>query len=350
MRILVIREDRLGDVVVSTPAFRGLKQVIPESRITAMVRASFREILANNPHVDDIICLDDNATRWHWLTKIALQIRRRRFDAAIVLRRRGVLPAFVCKLAGVPVRAGNLYRIYERLGLLTHNLATHPANHGWHEVEHVLNVAGQIVGTPLPVSPPTVPIPAEAEGHLAQLLRGKGIAGDQYVVVHLGTGGSARQWHAEGYAQFVRDFYRTTSCKVLLSGTARERPLAHEICKMAGVGCGSLAGETTITTLAALLRSAHLYVGGDTGAMHIAAAVGTPCVIVYPMSNYEIRLQRYRPWGVEYSVIPPQSFCKGCTTIKCHRKGIKCQNSISSQQLLARAVEMLAHQSFGLAD
>lgn len=303
------------------------------------------EVVEKNPYVDEVFPMPRFAGWIRWLTDLAFQIRTRRFDAAIVLRRRGVLPSLACKVARVPVRAGNIYRFYDRFRILTYNLDAHPAKYGWHEVTHVLHVAGQIVGRPLPSSAPTLFIDEGSESLAHRLLRDRGVS-DRYIVLQPSTGGSSRAWLPERYSQFARLLHQTTQHTVVVTGTSREKSVAKKVCDLAGAGCVSLAGDTSITTLAAILRSAHLYVGGDTGTMHVAAAVRTPCVIVYPMSTYRLRLERYHPWGVEYSVVTPRQYCNGCTDMKCYRKGVDCLRSISPEQVVAESLHML-HKCVG---
>lgn len=343
MRILVVRQDVLGDLIVSTPVFASLKLVLPEAHITALVRRSYRQVVEGNPYVDEVWGLPERFVEAYWLTTLAYRIWRSRFDAVVLLRRRSHLPSLICKLAGIPVRVGNAYRIYDRFHILTHNIGEHPLRFGWHEVEHVLHIAGQLVGEPLPPSPLLLPLDEQSVNRAQWLLGERGIKpGEGYVVVHPGSGGSARSWSPEGYAQFLRWLSRQTGWKAVVTGIRREYPLAQQICQLAGGFCVNLAGETSIRELGAVLRAARLYVGTDTGAMHVAAAMGTPCVVVYPASFYEPKMRMYHPWGVDYVIVPPSATCKGCTATECHRRGTECIRSITPEQVMEYTQSLLS--------
>ncbi len=334
-RILVVRqENKLGDVLMSTPVFAALKKALPGCHVTAMVQRHQHHVLQHNPDVDEL---------WHTEYKprirqapfLVRQLRRGQFDAVALLRPNSGMHTFLSWMAGIPVRAGSSTKYYARL--LTHNwgkdLWEDPCMH-W--IAASLRVAGAAVGVVLEPLPIKLIIPADAVAKAWDLLCSEGIT--NYFCIHPGTGGSSHAWYPEKYGQVASMLCRETGWRAVVTATRSELDLADIVCTKAGTHCVNLGGKTDLPTLAAVLKGAKLLISGDTGVVHVAASVHTPCVVVHTGADYEKRTLLFHPWMTPYRVAHPHRYCAGCSEHECSHKGEECLQSISVDEVVQAAI------------
>lgn len=130
---------------------------------------------------------------------------------------------------------------------------------------------------------------------------------------------------------------------MVVTGGANEATLAELVCQQAGEVAVNMAGQTSVPVLAAVLRRAKLLVSGDTGAVPVAASVGTPCVVVHPVSDHRVREKRWHPWMVAYRIVPAAAMCTGCSPQACAMGGELCKRSITADAVVEAALS-LAHE------
>jgi ADP-heptose:LPS heptosyltransferase len=284
--ILVVRTDRLGDVILSLPVFAALRESFPDSRLVLLAAPPVAP-LAGHPWIDELL-IDDRRGRHRGLKgfgRLANEIRRVEAAAAIVLRPTW-RNALVLAAAGVPRRIGTAFRAYSPF--FTHRVRQHRRGSGRHEVDLNLELL-----TPLKcaafVGAPWVPVDPAARS------RARALAGDgPFIVLHPGSGGSAGEWPA---AHFITlgCALRARGLGVVVTGIAAESELVMAVA--AGIrGARALAGRTTLPELAALLAEATAVVAGSTGTLHLAAAVGTAVVGIYP-DRRDASPERWAPRG-----------------------------------------------------
>ncbi|MBI1952734.1 MAG: glycosyltransferase family 9 protein [Candidatus Omnitrophica bacterium] len=293
-RILLIRNDRMGDLLLTLPAVSALRKIHPKAEITLLVREGLKPLLENHPDVDRLIT-DGSAARWGgWnMFRWALRLKRERYDAAVIFNPSKLFHA-ASFLAGIPVRAG-YGRKWGRL--LTHTLADTKAVRGLHEARYNLELAA-LLGE-LPPDPPRLALPERPAAARAarELLAACGVSSsDRPIALHPWTTNAAKCLPASlfwGAARALQD----AGQPLLVIGLS-DQPLAAPIPQ----GVIDLTGKTPLHLLPEVLRNCSVLVSNDSGPVHVAASVGTPAVVAAPGSHGR-QLQRWRPLGENHKLL-----------------------------------------------
>ncbi len=336
-RFLVVRTDRIGDVVLSTPVLTAIKQNFPHAYVAMLVRAYTEEVVAGHPDLDAVI-LDDPAGRYRGLgvIRLAAQLKIHRFDVALLLHS-DLRLALLCRLAGIPVRVGSGYRFYSFL--FNRKIYQHRKNSGRHEVDLNLEMAAGI-GVKADAVEFKFQIPNSAEEKVTNFLEQNGISNQKpFVVIHPGSGGSALDWPAEKFGQLADAIQKTLEIPVVLTGTKAEAGLLDRVQAAASSPLIRAEGVSSIKELTALLKRASLVVANSTGPLHLAVAVATEVIGLYcPIAP--CLPERWGPYRRPNSVImPPVQVCERCKPERC-RHG-NCMELISVQQVFTLAKEKL---------
>lgn len=306
-RILVARTDRIGDMVLSLPVFTSLKAAFPRSSICALTRNQTAELLAGRPDVDDIISFDSDSSRIPWgeFKRLLPEIRKRKFDAAVMLFSNLSVTALTA-VAGIPVRVGPATKIAQ--ALLTHRVRQRRSKTMRHETDHNLDLLSVFGVTPIRVAFITPPHPP-----VVKLAR----AGDRPLVgVHPGSGGSARNWPEGRYVELVREL-AGAGCDVVVTGSAVERELVERVIQSSGGLATPHIGSGKLMELASVLSQMDVFVAGSTGPLHMASALGTPVVGIY-CPIFVCLPQRWGPIGPkDTALVPNVTACEKCIMEKC---------------------------------
>lgn len=289
--VLVVRPDGLGDVILSLPVFGELRERFAGARLTLLASPAAAPLAANHPWIDSVIVDADRGLRGFWA--LVDEVKKGRFAAAIILRPT-LRHAAVVAAARIPCRVGTAFRAYS--WLFTHRVHQHRRGSGRHEVELNLGLLDPF-GGPGRVRRPWVPVDPEAQRQARALVGGE----KPFVVLHPGSAGSADDWPPEHFAAVGRALVLTHGVEVVVTGVASESRLVGQVTK-AVPGARDLAGRTTLPVLAALLAEARAVVAGSTGTLHLAAAVGTPVVGIYPAIG-DISPVRWGPCGPDAVIL-----------------------------------------------
>ena len=301
MRILVIRTDRIGDVLLSTPVLSVLREQDADSHIAALVSPYAAGVIEGHPALDEVV-IDDQTGRHRGLRGFYLlvgDLRRKRFDAVLVLHPTARL-ALACRLAGITERVGTGYRAYGFL--FNRKVFEHRKDARRHEVEYNLGMARALFDKAGNAAP-EIHVPEEARHAVAHHMHRWGVLpNDPLVLLHPGSGGSARNWPAGSFAELAGRLSES-GIRVVVTGSADERDLVDRVANTQSAL--KIAGELDIKELAALLQASSLCVTNSTGPMHIAAAVGTPTVALFcPITPCSPT--RWGPYGEDHDVMMPE--------------------------------------------
>jgi heptosyltransferase-2/heptosyltransferase-3 len=347
-RILIIRPDQLGDVLLSLPAIETLAQALPDAHFTLAVGPWGRPALGETPPGVVLLCPFPGFSRAYLgpvqpyllLLRYGLRLRRQRaHDMAVVLRPDHWWGAFLACLAGIPLRVG--YDMAESLPFLTTAVPRTPGRHAAvdaldlaavaarcaapdHENRaitrdrsrpvrcHAIAVAGP---ENTPITPAAFPLPhlARERDHavVRDLLRQAGVADVQdLVVLHPGSNSSLKAWTLERLAAVGQRLAIELGVRVLVTGLESERNHAQRLCDLLPSGALNLAGRLSWTELEALLARATLVVGVDNGSLHLAVAVGTASVALFGPADPA----QFGPWGstARHRVVTADLPCRPC--------------------------------------
>ena len=286
-RILVVRLSSIGDIVHALPAVAALGQSLPEAEISWAIESRYAELLQGNPFVSRVFPLDTLGWRRRWkspgvwpeLARSARQLRSSK--PGIALDFQGLVKsAVVARLSGSSKRIGfGGPWLREPLAGLLYTERVH-ARGGQHVVEENFALVELLGVPPAPRKCWQFPMPHSpaAEDRVSERLAALEL-GD-FIVINPGGGWTSKRWAPERFAEFIRGFAATEHCAVLVTGSPAEEPMIGSILKQAPPG-RSYYFPSNLMEFVALVRRARLFLGGDTGPLHLAAAVGTPIVAIY---------------------------------------------------------------------
>ncbi len=355
-RILAVRLDNLGDVLVTTPALRAIKESLPGAALTLLASPVGAQAGRLCPHVDDVIVYEAPwVDPWQTLPHdsgreqaMIARLRARRFDAAIIFTsfRQSALPAaYLCYLADVPLR---LAASVDGPGSLLTTRHKHPER-PMHEVERGLDLVGA-VGLRTETTDLGLAVPPTARARVTKLLAAHRVPSRRpLVVVHPGCSMPARTYPWELYAEVVERLVARLGAMVALTGTADERPLVDRIRARLRPATRratlALAGPLPFATFCALVAAADLAVTNNTGPMHVAAAVKTPVVALFALTNPP---EQWGPWRVPHRQLYADVPCRLCYSRVCP-VGHECLRGVAPAMVVDAAGDLLAAAGTGRA-
>lgn len=338
-RLLVVRLDTIGDVLLSEPAIAALKRRFPEAAIDLVCGKAGQAVLDGNPHVHEFVRYD---APWHaawrgqrvdWLARarslldVLRTLRQRRYDAVLELRG-DIRDIAFAALTGAPVRVGNSARGGRYL--LTHDV---PAHVDAHRVEWCLQLAA-VLGADATPAPPALQLTAEARAAAAELLAD----GQPWAVLHLGAGFESKLLPARTFGE-IADGLAARGYRIAVVGGREDERLVRQLVEHTAAEVLVLAGQLSLVESAAVIERSKLFVGNDSGPMHLAASVGTPIVAFFGPSEP----WRYHPWGAPYRIVELDLPCRPCDHVHCVQAEYLCMTRITAAQALAAAAELEQH-------
>lgn len=337
-RVLLVRLDNMGDVLLTTPAFRAVRRALPDASLALMAGPAGCAVGRLNPDIDEtILYRAPNEDVYFELPQDPVRemaavetLRKGDFDAAIIFTsyKQSALPAaYLCYLAGIPLRAAGSF---EGPGsLLTHRHRYAETVPPRHESLRGLELT-EALGFP-PVEPEMVlEARPEDEEEATRILDGI----DRFLLVHPGSSASSRTYSAERYARVVEELSSETGLPVLVTGGPGEEDLAEKVAGSAGVPLG---GETGLGAFAALVGRAAAVITNNTGATHVASALKTPVVTVFAGTNPP---EQWGPWRTPSRLLTHPVPCAPCYKRVCPI-GHECLTGIAPETVTSAALELL---------
>lgn len=348
-RILCVRLDNMGDVLMTTPAIRAIRASAPRRHLTLLGSAAGVGVAAHVPEIDATIPYEapwvKNARTHESGTGVDRALvevlAARRFDAAVIFTSYSQSPiaaALVCRMAGIPLRLAHC-RENPYLLLTDRVPESEPGQRLRHEVERQLDLVAFFAPRP-PELRLSFRVFAADRASLAAKLHAVGVdAAEPRIVVHPGASAPSRRWPASHYAAAVRELARRQPRALVLSGDESEVALVDGIVRQAGrpARVYGLAGEVTLGELGALLEGADLLVANNTGPVHVAAALGTPVVDLYALTN-----SQHGPWQVPSRVLNRDVPCRDCLGSVCPNGTQACLAGVEAHEAVDAALALLA--------
>ena len=295
--ILIVRTDRIGDVVLTTPAIKALRETYPVSRISVLVSPATFDLVNGNPYLDEIL-VDDRCGRHKGLlgfNRLVSEIRLKQFDLAVIFhtKRRYNL---ACWLARIPYRLG--YKNNKFGFLLSHPIKDVRPLGKKHEAEYCLDVlkAIDIENNDLDVF---VPWQKEAEEWMFKLMNDNALKPNEFITIHSGASDPAKCWPAINFAQLIDRLTEHYAMKIVLIGSSQTMPVNVDILRQTRHASQvlNLTGKTSVAQMVSLLRRSRLLISNDSGPVHVAAGVGASVVSLFLRNQPGINAQRWKPLG-----------------------------------------------------
>ena len=359
MQILIVRLRLIGDVVFTTPLLRALRRRHPDAHLTYLVEPLAAPVVINNPHLDEVLVIPKRSglRRWADDAAWARRLRARKFDVAIDLHG-GPRAALLTWASGAPMRVG--YRMAGHSWMYTHVvdraddlLPRHSVLKQW----DLLAPFGIDAANPARDGVEMRDDP-EAAARIDRILRDAGVGPvHQLVMLHVSAGNPFRRWPQQAFADVIVDLARhDPGRRFLVTSGPSDAGAARAIVEMARARLGPAAasgvshGQFDVAELRALAARAAVYIGGDSGPLHIAATTQTPIVALFGPTLAE----RSMPWrdprwfaeAVEAGPLP----CRPCHQRACEPGDFRCLTRIAPDRVVAATERALAAARQGRAN
>ena len=315
-RLLVVRPDNLGDVLMAGPALSALRAAAPQARIELLASPAGAAAATLLPEVDDVVTA---RVSWQRLdaapgppdADLVAELRARGYAAAVILTSFSQSPwpaGYAAQLAGIPIRAG-MSKEFGGAGL-THWV---PApDDGLHQVDRALHLLGRL-GVPAGPVALHADVPATGRAAAQEVLAAGGVPPDgPYAVLLPGASCPSRRYPADRFRAVARGLARG-GLPVAVSGPESERDLVAEV--VAGEpGVLDLAGALDVPGLAGLLAGAAVAITNNSGGAHLADAVGTPVAVLFAGTE---QVEQFAPRSVPNALLGVPTPCTPCRQLRC---------------------------------
>lgn len=340
-RILLIRTDHIGDVLLSLPVATALKKQFPRLKVDMLVRSRVAPLLRGHPDLNDVIICDRENGSSHGKKVLSLrrELRSNRYEVAVVLHPtwRDALVPF---LSGIPARVGTAYRFYSFLFNL--KVGEHRKHNLKHESEYNLGLLRPLgidygkSGRPLP----RVYLRPDELRKGREILEELGVSLTRpLVILHPGSAGSSLRWPLRRFAELADLVVSKTEAQVFVSWGPEEKDLSRYLRRLASAPVFSFPVPVDLRTLFSVYKQAAVFVGNSTGPMHLAAAVGLPVIAVFSPVKATSEV-RWGPLGENHTVfVPPVKVCDSCRGEKCQY--FDCMNRVLPEVVFDRVCDFV---------
>jgi len=345
-RVLLLRLERIGDLLMVLDAIDDAKAAWPSAEIDLVVGSWNREIARLIPGLGRVeradapwLARNSGGDPWPALVSQARSWRRRNYDLVLNFEP-DIRSNFLAWLTGAPLRFG--YSSGGGGAFLTDSAVYAPTSHvSVNAKQLVARAAGrEHSGTAPSGTWPRLVVPEEARTRARGIL---GVSRRPLIGIHASGGRESKQWHLDRFAAVARELARSRQATIVLTGAPPDRPLVDRVRQQLGdAPVIDACGELDLVALAALLAELDLFVTGDTGPMHLAAAMGTPIVALFGPSNPE----RYGPLARISRVLRVDLPCSPCGQVRlpperCRGHVPECLDRIDVDRVVATALELV---------
>jgi len=352
--ILLVRLDSLGDVLMSVPAIRAVRQTLPLATITLLTSSEGSAVTPLIPQIDKTITFDapwvKNPSGFSASTRefnsVASKLRRQFFDAAIIFTvySQNPLPAaLLCFLANIPLRLGYCHENpYQLLNYWVPD--PEPQVFIRHEVERQLALVKQ-VGLTTDNQKLAITVPEEAVASVKEKLSNKGVSPKSFwILLHPGASDIVRRYDPQKYIEAAKTLSKITQATIVVTGKEDEKDLVDSIAAGVGKNAVSFSGKLNLDELVSLISLSPLVITNNTGPAHIAAATNTPLVCVYGHTN-----PQHTPWMAQSRVLPFDVPCKACIRGICPIGTHPKPREVSPDEIVHASLELLNQTGKGIS-
>ncbi len=348
-KILIRVNNWIGDVVMISPSMRAIRNRFADAKISILAKSWVVDTLRGNPFYDELIEYD-NLGRHRGLSgrlRVIGELKRREFDCAILFQK-AFEAALFSFLAGIPRRIG--YDTDSRGFLLSHRIYETEEARMRHHVEYFLDIV-RTIGCEAQDKSLYFHIGDEERKRALEIFEKEGLKDDKpVVVIHPGASKIERQWHSERFAALADILYQKASAHIVIAGGKIDMKAAATIQERMQHSALDLTGKLSIKEFGAFAERSSLFIGNDSGPMHVAAAVGTPVVSIFGPGLPEktapfVNPARYIAITKKFPCAPcRQKFFKECTPAPSGKP--YCIEEITIGDVYNAAYELLLKDSY----
>jgi heptosyltransferase-1 len=325
-KILLIRLRRIGDVILTTPAISALREGMPAASISYIVEKPYRELVEGNPNLDKVIVLERKQGLREFF-KLIRQIRKEKYDGVLDFHG-GPRASLITLLSKAKLKVG--YRIKYKSFIYHLKLPRSPKEGYLHSVESHINLV-KALGVEVKSLPPLyLPQAKKTEVEKVKKFMEENALGEYKIItVHISAGNKFRDWGVENLVKLTSLLGQQPDVKIVLLGTSEDQKAEEEILKKSKASLLSLVGKLNLREVKDLISHSSLFVGPDSGPMHIAASTSTPIVALFGPTLPA----HFAPWQAKAFVIEKELDCRPCKQRDCIYEDFRCLRSIDPEEV-----------------
>lgn len=320
--------------MMTTPALRVLRKSFPDAFISYIVEQPYKDLVEGNPDLNDVYVLPKNQKTKDFL-RFCRNVRKNRFDVVLDFHG-GPRASWVTFLSKAKLKVG--YRIKYRNFIYDISLPRGRKNGHYHSVENHLNLV-KALGVEIPAIPDLfLPRANEAEiRRISAFIDDQGLGDSKRIVFHISAGNEFRNWGVENIIELITLFSRLPNIQIILIGAEEDKKAEKTILGRGPSGPISLVGRLNLKELRELILNASLFVGPDSGPMHIAASTSTPIVAYFGPTLPA----HFSPWKSESILVEKNLDCRPCRQRKCIHKDFRCLRTIGPEEVFQACLTFL---------
>ncbi|MFA5008365.1 MAG: lipopolysaccharide heptosyltransferase II [Candidatus Omnitrophota bacterium] len=331
-RILVVSVNWLGDAIMTTPAFRAVKEKFPLSLVSVMAPERVKDVFSGNPYIDEIIIFDEKKNHKSFLSKLHFvkQLRERKFDTVFLIHR-SFTRALICFLAGIKTRIG-----YRRLKntFVVNKMIDSPKNN-IHKQDYYLNIFEKM-GIAVYDKTPKVYVPQKMqEKYKTELskIRSK----HAYLVgINPSANWLLKRWPQKNFAALCDKLTKELNCGIIFIGDKNDSPVINGVIAEMKNTPYNFCGKTNINELAALVENVDLFISNDSGPAHLAASLGINTLVLFGPTSSQLSAPR----GRAVTILKKDIQCEiPCYSTDCRDN--TCMKNITVEDAYLKAKEIL---------
>jgi lipopolysaccharide heptosyltransferase II len=327
-RVLVVRLRSIGDTVLSTPSLFALRRFLPNARIDILLEDWVAPLLERSTLIDNVIPIGKGAMARF---RTARGLRQNEYDVVFNLHG-GTTSTFLTRFTGARHRIG--YANYQYSLLYTDLLSS--SSDFWrqeitHSAEQQLALLG-FAGVPVSDRPRSIlNVTGAAADLVDDKLSSRGIAGERFALLHPSTAFETKQWATDNFAR-ISEYLAARGLKRVAVASRSENKVLNYLAEQSRVPVVTF-DDLSLPEITALASKADLFIGNDSGIAHIAAAVGTPTVVIFGSSNRD----HWRPWtDAPHEIVFEKFDCQPCPGYRCEVFGEpRCIQSVTTESVIA---------------
>ena len=330
--LLIVRTDRIGDVVLTLPLAGVIKKRFPGCKISFLVRDYTKNLLKDHPFIDDVLILQEQDNK-PAIKNNMISLSKRKFDTCIVVYPTFTL-ALIIYLSGIKNIVGTGYRWYSFF--FNHKVYQHRKYAEMHELEFNLKLL-EVFGIHEKLERGKVNFNLRVEENKkVEELIAPFVNKDKIIIIHPGSGGSAVDLPVEKFKELVLMLDKTNDVEIIMTGSESEK----ELCEVLVVSekTHNFAGKFDLPELISLINKSDVFVSNSTGPIHIAAALGKNIIGFYP-NLLQCSAKRWGPFSDKSVVFAPENQCSDCEREQCNKQD--CMNSIDMKEVYSVILQKL---------
>jgi len=319
---------------MTTPAVSLLRKNFPEAEIAYIVDAPYKDLIIGHPDVDTAIVLPGKLGIKDFL-KHMRRIRKAGFDVLIDFHG-GPRASLLTLFSKAKFKIG--YRIKHKHFLYHVSAPREPVAGYMHSVESHAGLTKALGISPASIPAMSLPPAKKQEAEkVRMILAGNKCEGHPVIVIHIGAGNRFREWGKENFIVLMRLFRRHPEIRIFLTGSQEDGRTAESIMEKSGSPLISLTGRLSLMELRELIAASSLFVGGDSGPMHIAATTKTPIVALFGPTLPE----HFGPWRAKAVILEKDYACRPCRQRACLYEDFRCMRRITPEAVYKACMSLL---------